>query len=80
MRKSTLAITLAILFTTGCNPLSRLGEAAVKQNHENVEYLGEQLNQYLDEDTEADKDVVKAKKLAIRKAADLARQMEDQFE
>lgn len=79
MRKSTLAVVLAIVCTAGCNPLSRLGEASVKQNRQNVEYLGKQLNRYLDEDTKADKDVVKAKKLAIQKASDLAKEMEEQF-
>ena len=77
-RKILILIISAGLLLPACNPLSKLGERAVKQNRVNVEYLGKQLNRYLDKDTAADKDVVKDKKLAIESAISLAKKLETQ--
>lgn len=77
--KRLILIALVVLLLPACNPLSKLGEKAVKQNRTNVEYLGKQLTKYLDNDEHADQDVVKDKKLAIEKSVSLAKKMEKQF-
>lgn len=78
-RTALILIALVVLLLPACNPLSKLGEKAVKQNRTNVEYLGKQLTKYLNKDAAADRDVIEDKKLAIERSVSLAQKMEKQF-
>jgi len=78
MRKILIPLVLVALLLPACNPLSKLGQDAVKQNRENVAWMSTELTRYLDKDEKEDKDTLDDVRLGIKKAMSLALKIEKQ--
>ena len=77
--QTTLVILLVVLLTGCTNPLSKVGEKAVRQNAKNWTVLGNRQIKYIEKDTRLNEDDKKDRKLAVKKAQNLAKKMEVQF-
>jgi hypothetical protein len=72
-------IALALVLTSGCNPLGKVGEKAIIENRKNVEYMQKNLDRYIDADARLQPADKEDRKKATQGAVDLARKMEAQF-